>query len=152
LDQLNSVGKWLGGHRASLNALKRVPQPIESILDVGCGGGHMTLLMGHEYPQAKVVGIELNPSAIEYAKGNQKKQPSPSPNVTFQWRRQAELLGSPKSYDVVISSLVCHHMEDAELIDFLKKACTVAKKRVIVNDLHRHPIALWTFQALTPIF
>ena len=51
-----------------------------------------------------------------------------------------------------MATLVCHHMQDATLIDFLKKACSIAKRKVILNDLHRHPLALWGFQALAPLF
>jgi 2-polyprenyl-3-methyl-5-hydroxy-6-metoxy-1,4-benzoquinol methylase len=136
LNKLDRIGRWLGGNRANLAALNRVAPPPTSILDVGCGGGHFTLLMAQHFPQAKVVGLELNPLANAYA-----KQLNSPKNVIFQWRKEPELTDLPRSYDVVIATLVCHHMNDETLIAFIKKCCTIAKKKVILNDLHRHPLA-----------
>ncbi len=152
LQKLSRVGRWLGGNAANFRALNRVSPSLESILDVGCGGGDFTILMAQHYPEAKVVGIEINPLAIDYAKRLLAAQTHPPANVIFQWRKQAELPDPPKSYDVVMATLVCHHMQDATLIDFLKKACAIAKRKVILNDLHRHPFALWSFQALATLF
>ena len=41
---------------------------INTILDVGCGGGWFSRVLGKRYPGAKVVGIDTNPSGIEFAK------------------------------------------------------------------------------------
>ncbi|MCE5316813.1 MAG: methyltransferase domain-containing protein [Parachlamydia sp.] len=141
LVKLDRVGRWLGGHAANFEALKRF-QP-SSILDVGCGGGLFTIAMAKRYPQAKVVGIEVNPLAIAFA----KKQVAPA-NVSFELRQDLP----EKSYDVVIATLVCHHMDDESLVAFLKKAKKIATKGVILNDLHRHPLALLGFQVISPLF
>ena len=56
-----------------------------------------------------------------------------------------------KSLDVVTATLVCHHLTDKELPLFIKDACRIAKDGVIINDLHRHPLAGAGFAALAPI-
>jgi len=152
LFHLDRVGKWLGGDRATFSALSRMDQSPSSILDVGCGGGLNTLKLALRYPKAKVVGIDLNTMAIDFANQRLASIPNPPRNLTFECRLQEKLEESEKSYDVVISTLVCHHMPDQDLIDFISRARQIAKKRVILNDLHRHPLAFYLFKLISPIF
>lgn len=142
LIKLDRVGRWLGGNAANWEALERY-QP-HSILDVGCGGGLFTIAMAKHFPQAKVLGIEVNSLAVAFA----KRQADLPLNVSFELRQELP----DQSFDVVISTLVCHHMDDQSLITFLKKAKKIAAKCVILNDLHRHPLALLGFQAISPLF
>jgi 2-polyprenyl-3-methyl-5-hydroxy-6-metoxy-1,4-benzoquinol methylase len=150
LYQLDRIGRFLGGDRATFWALKQLPFPPTSILDVGCGGGLFTLRLAAHYPQAQVVGIDISPDAIAFAQEHLKNnQPSLS-NIQF-------LVSSPQideksQFDVVMATLVCHHLSDQELISFLQQACRIAKQAVILNDLHRHPLATMGFAALVPIF
>ncbi len=147
LEQLDRVGRWLGGNRASLKALQVIPE-INHLLDVGCGGGHFTLAMAKKYPKAAVLGVDVNPLAIDFA----NRELTHPPNLSFQLLPFPKLDYPPKSFDVVIATLVCHHMEDAEIVEFLKQASRIAKKQVIINDLHRHRLALLGFNILSPIF
>lgn len=145
--KLDLIGKWLGGDQATISALKRMDPPPQSILDVGCGGGLSTIRLGLQFPQAQILGIDLNPLAIAFA----KTRLAP-PNVSFEARAQGELREPSKSYDAVISTLVCHHLTDKDLIEFISKSCLVAKRKVIINDLHRHPLALFLFKCISPLF
>ena len=56
-----------------------------------------------------------------------------------------------KSYDVVLSTLVCHHLSDEQLTSFFSSAQRIARKKVIINDLHRHPLALLLFKMASPV-
>lgn len=150
LHKLNRIGKWLGGDLASFSALSKMsPQP-QTILDVGCGGGFFTLKLAEKVPDAKILGIDLNSDAIQFALQQQLLKPHLR-NVTFETRSQEELSEPQKSADLVISTLVCHHLPDQKLIDFISKACQIAKRKVIFNDLHRHPLALFLFKIIAPI-
>ncbi len=152
LKQLNKIGIWLGGNAASLEALKKMPKAPGSILDVGCGAGFFTIQMAKYFPQAKIVGIDINPQAIDFANNLLVGMPKRPANVSFILKTQPELNELPKSFDVVLSTLVCHHLDDEVLIGFLQKACLVAKQKVIINDLHRHPLAYAAFKAISPLF
>jgi len=146
IKQLDKVGRWLGGDKASFKALKSIAQPPDSILDVGCGGGLFTIKMARYFPKAFIKGIDLNPLAISFAKDLE----APS-NVLFELCDSPDLNEKPRSYDVVISTLVCHHMSDRSLVEFLQRANQIARKKVIINDLHRHPMALCLFTLICPI-
>ena len=143
---LDRIGRWLGGDVGTYAALDRMEPEPDSILDVGCGGGSFTNRLARKYPHAKVLGIDLNQQAIEYA----RSQNCPS-NLSFESKEQGKLEESPKSYDVVLSTLVCHHLSDEELIDFIKRAVLVARRRVIFNDLDRNPMAYYLFKFIGPI-
>ena len=45
-------------------------EPPGTLLDVGCGGGATGLLVKQKFPGTRVVGIEINPSAAEHARGH----------------------------------------------------------------------------------
>lgn len=145
LAKLNKVGEYLGGDRASFKAMRKLPFSPSSILDVGCGGGGFTQKLGEAYPDSHVRGIEISSSAVKYAKMHHRLK-----NVTFDCCYLKDI--PAKSYDVVIATLVCHHLTDEDLISFLEDCLRVAKKNVMINDLHRHPIAWTAFRLLAPLF
>lgn len=148
LIQLGRIGRFLGGDRATLWAFSKLPKAPTSILDVGCGGGQMTLKLAHRYPKAKVRGIDLSKEAINFAKA----QATPLPrNLKFSICKTPELVEPQKSVDVLTSTLVCHHLSDDEIIDFLKRSMIIAREAVIFNDLHRHPLATAIFSAIAPL-
>ena len=101
LIQLDKVGRWLGGDRATLKALNRLNPKPDSILDVGCGGGHFTARMASQFSKSKVVGIDVNPQAIAFAR--QHALLRPQNNLAFELRklqfdepkRKATMLSSP---------------------------------------------------------
>jgi 2-polyprenyl-3-methyl-5-hydroxy-6-metoxy-1,4-benzoquinol methylase len=45
-----------------------VAEPPGTVLDVGCGGGATGKLLKEKFPGTRVVGIEINPRAAEYAR------------------------------------------------------------------------------------
>lgn len=148
LYQLDRVGRFLGGDRATFKAFERLKSSPSSILDVGCGGGLFTQRLAQRYPQTEVVGIDISQEAIAFA----QKHTSSEPNIQFIVPLSPQLDYPPNRFDVVTSTLVCHHLSDQELIAFLKQACRTAKQAVILNDLHRHPLATAGFATLVPLF
>lgn len=151
LYQLGRIGQFLGGDRATLKAFKQLKTSPSSILDVGCGGGFFTILLASSFPDALVVGVDISQEAITIAKDNLKRLKTPLPHIQF-FVPITPKLDESSQFDVVTATLVCHHLSDQELISFLKQACHVAKQAVILNDLHRHPLATLGFAMLTPLF
>lgn len=152
LFQLSRIGKYLGGNRATLQKFRSLSPSPTSILDVGCGGGFFTLMLAKAYPHAHVVGIDISQAAVDYAKEMLAKDAPPVTNLTFSVPPTPELTEPPKSYDVVTATLVCHHLTDVQIVQFLRSALSTAKRAVIINDLHRHPIAYGTFSIIAPLF
>lgn len=150
LHQLDRIGRYLGGNRATLKNLHTLPKP-NSILDVGCGGGHFTMELAKQFPMAQVVGIDISTEAIAFARN--KLQNTNIGNVLFEVPTSEQLSYSPNSFDIVTSTLMCHHLKDDQLIDFLKKSYQIATKTIIINDLHRHWLAYVSFALIAkPLF
>ncbi len=149
LTQLARIGRYLGGDKASLKTLKTL-EPPHSILDVGCGGGHFTMALGGHFSEAQILGVDISTQAIAFA--NSTLAQTALKNVKFEVSVTPELSFLPDSFDVVISTLVCHHLSDVSLIEFMRRAYQVAKKYVIINDLHRHPLAYRGFDLISSLF
>lgn len=154
--QLDRIGRFLGGDQATFSALGRLSQLPSSILDVGCGGGGFTMRLAAKYPGAEVVGIDINHEAIAFAQEQLKRERllngcSVLQNVRFQHASLGQI-SEEASFDVAIASLVCHHLADVELSVFLQQACRIANQSVILNDLHRHPMATGGFALIAPLF
>lgn len=152
LVKLDQIGKWLGGDSATFASLKKMNPYPDSILDVGCGGGLFTIKLASFFSKAKIAGIDLNSLAIQFAKQQLLRIHPPLKNIEFECTKEEKLQQTSRSYDAVIATLVCHHLSDQEFIDFISSACKIAKKRVIINDLHRHPFAHFLFRIVSPVF
>lgn len=119
------------------------------LLDVGFGDGDMLRAIARWAARrgivAELVGIDLNPSSAPAARAHTP------PDLAIEWRTgdYAELAGS--GFDLVISSLVAHHMTHAQLVAFLRFMEAEARIGWFVNDLHRHRVAHLGFPLLAGI-
>lgn len=149
LHQLSRIGRFLGANKATLEAFHKVKN-TQSILDVGCGGGHFTMQLAKQFPKVQVTGIDISLPAIELAQKALAK--TQMRNIKFEIPPSPQLMLPSNSFDVVTFTLVCHHLNDEQLIDFLKRSYRVAKKSIIINDLHRHWIAYMGFALIAGPF
>ena len=120
------------------------------VLDVGFGDGDMlrriarwAVRHGHA---AELVGVDLNPRSELAARAHTP------PDMAIRWVTgdYADLVGEP--WDVVISSLVAHHMTHGQLVDFLRFMDAHARAGWLINDLHRHRFAHAGFPLLATLF
>lgn len=146
--QLARIGKLLGGDKASLQMFYNLPK-VGTILDVGCGGGTFAIELARKFPHVEITGIDISPQAIKFA--NKQLKGKNLNNVHFEVPSNLESFAS-HSFDVVTSTLVCHHLNDEQLIDFLRQSYRVAKQAVVINDLHRHWLAYSSFRIIAQIF
>lgn len=116
------------------------------LLDVGFGDGDMLRRIARWAAKrgvaVELVGIDLNPRSEAAARAH---TPAGLPIV---WRTgdYADLAG--EGWDVVISSLVAHHMTTDQLVAFLRFMEAEARLGWLVNDLHRHGFAYRGFPLL----
>ncbi len=151
LDTLASINKWLGGNNVTINGLKKIlgsypkNEPI-TIIDLGCGGGDMLRRISSygkkEGYTFKLIGIDANKDAMIHARHLSKNYRDISFIDCDIFSEEFETL----QYDLVLSTLFLHHFKEEEIIDILSKAKNKAKLGIIVNDLHRHPMAYYLFK------
>ena len=120
------------------------------VLDVGFGDGDMLRRIARWAARRRhaveLVGVDLNPRSELAARAHTP------PDMAIRWVTgdYADLAGEP--WDVVISSLVAHHMTHAQLIAFLRFMEAHARVGWLVNDLHRHRFAHAGFPLLATLF
>jgi Methyltransferase domain len=139
------ANRWFGGASAVrfglAHALDRVP-PGETLalLDLGTGMGDLPRVAVQwglrRGVRIEPVGLELNRAAAALA-------------------RQGGLqtivacAGTPpirdKAVDVVLVSQVAHHLDPRSVIDLFRTCDRLARRAVIVADLHRHALAAPSF-------
>lgn len=131
------------------DALARIPG-VPLILDVGFGAGDMlraiAVMLRKQGRAARLVGIDLNPRSEAAARGMTPAalEVSWRTGDAFAWPE-----GDPP--DLVISSLVTHHMDDDEIVRFLAWMDATARHGWFVNDLHRHAFAWHGFTAMATL-
>ena len=120
------------------------------LLDVGFGDGDMLRAIarwasgkGHRFD---LVGVDHNPSS-ELAARAHGEAPLP---IRWVMGDYADLAGEP--WDLVISSLVAHHMTREELVAFLRFMEAHSRRGWLVNDLHRHAFAYHSFPLFARLF
>jgi SAM-dependent methyltransferase len=152
IEDLARVNTWTLGRGPTLafirRALKgRAESGAPVIIDVGYGAGDMLRAiarrLAREGRSARLVGFDINPRSEPVA-----RRLSPADlKIDF---RTGDALAIPahEPVDIVISSLVTHHMEDDEIVRFLQWMESRAGLGWFVNDLHRHWLSYHGFRVL----
>jgi SAM-dependent methyltransferase len=132
---------WLEGlvaaHPASAAPLR--------IVDVGCGYGD-TLRMIDRWAAKRGVpvmltGIDLNPDAIRAA-----REATPS-SQQIEWLVGDALADHTNGpIDVVICSLLTHHLTNSQIVLFLRWMEQTARRGWFIDDLHRKPMPYHLFR------
>lgn len=147
LRSLRRVNRWFLGYRPTLAWLEQLPLNAERplhIVDVGCGGGDLLREIAAWSRQRgmalQLTGIDLNPYAIRAA-----KEATPT-QLGISWvTGDALAFRSELQVDVIVSSLMTHHLEDEEIVRFLRWMENTARLGWFINDLERSEVCYRTF-------
>ena len=125
---------------------------IERILDLGCGPGNITFLLGESLPHTPVLGVDGAGAMLTLAEERQAQAPERWAHVHF---HQALLplvaealapLPAPFAppYDLIVSNSLLHHLHDPAVLWNTVRALGGPGTLVVVRDLRRpaHPDAL----------
>jgi SAM-dependent methyltransferase len=101
-------------------------------LDIGCGNAPLTIRLAHQYPAAHVTGIDYWSEKWEYSKGiceRNAQTEGVAERVAFQRASASALQFTDESFDLVVSNLVFHEVDDAkDKRELLREALRVVKK------------------------
>jgi len=155
LKELDVINNRLGGYNASrkgLATILKTTKPVNTILDIGFGGGD-SIKQLQKYCEKKNVkmffyGVDLKDDCVKYARNNLATI-SNKQLICDDYRNiSADLL---KKIDVIHCSLFLHHLTDEEIIGLLKfgksNDCVI-----LANDLQRNWFAYNSIKVLTAIF
>lgn len=115
---------------------KALIQPGDSVLDVGCGTGEVTLLAKTRAKTGKAYGIDPAPEMIAVA---QKKAARKKLDIDFRVGVIESLPFPDASIDVVTSSLMMHHLPEELKTRGLNEIYRVLKPggRLLIADFMR---------------
>ena len=139
LRSLETVNRWLLGYRPTLAWLERLPHgsrdPVH-IVDVGSGGGDLLRQIAgwarRRGIAVQLTGIDLNPYAARAAGESTPKE------LGIEWVTGDALEYRPnKAVDIVVSSLLAHHLENEEIVVLLRWMEATVQVGWFINDLER---------------
>jgi 2-polyprenyl-3-methyl-5-hydroxy-6-metoxy-1,4-benzoquinol methylase len=151
LKKLFRINKLFGFFRSTVKILGQFSN-ASTLLDIGCGGGLFILNLSKIFPHMQMLGIDISETAINAAQQSLQTWQKKNSHIRVSFRCQE--LGQPvipkNKFDIILATLVFHHLNDNELVDFLRQTYMAAGKAVIINDLHRHPLAHWLYRLTSP--
>lgn len=136
LNDLSRVNRWTLAARPTLSFLSRATGSATRLrlLDVGFGHGDMLRRIARWAKRrgvcAELVGADLNPKSEQAARAATAEDL----NIDY---RTGDYRDQPGPFDVIVSSLVAHHMSDPELREFIRFMEQNATRGWLINDLHR---------------
>jgi SAM-dependent methyltransferase len=139
LRSLEQVNLLLLGYRPTIAWLKRLPRDLRDplhIVDVGSGGGDLLRKIAGwargRGLDVHLTGIDLNPYAARAAEESTPRE------LGITWVTGNALAFRPeRPVDIVVSSLMAHHLEDDEIVILLRWMEATAKVGWFINDLER---------------
>jgi len=154
LDHLATINKWLGGNLVTINGIEKLLKNHAKneeviILDLGCGNGDMLRQVadfgrkrGYNF---KLIGIDANPTTVNYARDLSQNYPEISYSQQDIFSKEFQSV----AYDIALCTLFLHHFKDDFILKFVETLTRNAQTGVVINDLHRHPLAYILFQLLS---
>jgi ubiquinone/menaquinone biosynthesis C-methylase UbiE len=153
LKEARLINRWLGDVRALRLTLQDEAWISKaasiSILDIGAGSGELLKAAKELVGPRKtfLVGAEMSAAAARnIARRNQEFGA-----VALQCDG-TELPFDDDSFDVVMCSLLLHHLSDTQAERLIGEMQRVAKRQFIVIDLHRSPLPFYLYRTFAPIF
>ncbi|GED96164.1 methyltransferase domain-containing protein [Gordonia crocea] len=88
-----------------ITAVDRGPADVDSIVDLGCGPGHLTHYLRQRWPDATILGVDSSPAMIEQA-----TRTNDDPRVRYETADITTWSGGP--VDLVVSNAMFQWVED----------------------------------------
>jgi ubiquinone/menaquinone biosynthesis C-methylase UbiE len=154
--ELQLVNHWLGDASALRRTLLREIEGADlksfTVLDVGAGSGELLRVVADwarkEGRRARLVGLELN----ERSASAIVEQSEESQCIAAIRGDGLRLPFTDEAFDYAICSLFTHHFKDQQVIAILREMGRVARRRVFIIDLHRHPVAYYFYTTVGHLF
>lgn len=154
LSELETINHTLGGYGPSLGGLEAlVPEGCRhlTVLDVGTGGADVPMKMvdwGRQRGiRVEVTGIDLAETTIAYA----RRRACDYDSIHLELQDLFQL-PEERQFDVVHAAAVLHHFVGDSAVRALAAMYAHARLGIVVNDLHRHPLAWGGIRVLTTAF
>ena len=152
LRELRIINRFLGGASTSVSALAPLlassRQPVR-LLDVGCGGADVPVAIVEWCRRRRiavhVTVVDLGRDACRHARA----YTGAYPEIEVCRADVFHLPFREPAFDVAHCSLFLHHFTQAEIARILRMLAGQVRQGIVINDLHRHPLAYFAIWVLT---
>jgi ubiquinone/menaquinone biosynthesis C-methylase UbiE len=156
LRELKTINRLLGGNgvtnRGLSQVVQRFPQDYYSLVDLGCGGGDMIAVMqawaSKKHIPIQFIGADANANTIALAKERQANLKG----IHWQVANVFDPGFLDEQVDIATCTLFTHHFTDEELVQLFQGLKRKVRLAIVINDLHRHPLAYYSIKWLTRWF
>ena len=154
LDRIATINRWLGSNAATLGGIKQLLKSVDktktiSIVDLGCGSGDVLRAIakfGHKKGlKFQLLGIDANADTLDYA----AEQSEDFPEISFRKMDVTSADFKELKFDIAIATLFLHHFTKEQLQELLFHMLQQSTLGVVINDLHRHPLAYKAFKVIS---
>jgi len=154
LAEIGVVNRFLGGISTSLAGLAPLlaagRDPVR-VLDLGTGGADIPVAIARWCRQrrvrAHIVAVDLGRDACRVALERTRAYPE----IAICRADVLALPFPPRSFHVAHCAMFLHHFTQEAIADILDRLAATVIDGIIINDLHRHPVAYHGIRFLTRI-
>lgn len=144
------IGGWKQIYKNNIRPALLTAGADASVLDIGCGGGDILRMLNtfcrNDNLDVHFTGIEPDRRAIKYIENQQWPG-----NFSFENANSHELAHQKRTFTVVISNHLIHHLTAKELDNICADAETLADELVIFSDIERSDIGYLSFRTIAPL-
>lgn len=156
LREISFINRYLGDVRALKKSLFREIERKNlkefSVLDVGAGSGEFLREIAKfalkKNRKTKLYGLELN----EISAKSILRESKDFAEISSIRGDAFHLPFADNSFDYTICSLFTHHFLNEKIVEILKEMNRVSRQGIFVIDLHRHPLAYFSYKVFCKVF
>ncbi len=136
---------WRGTYHQRIRPLLTVGRK-GSLLDIGCGSGDVarSLALWAQQDGFSLAVTAIDPDGRAYEFASQARRVE---GVTYRQAHSSELVREGRTYDVVISNHILHHLDAGQLEGVLRDSESLSNSLALHNDLKRSNVAYLLFAA-----
>ncbi|MEO5987331.1 MAG: class I SAM-dependent methyltransferase [Candidatus Eisenbacteria bacterium] len=122
--------RLMSGFLRGLDSLLDQAGPMGSVLEVGCGEGHITARMVERYGRDRVTASDLSPEILDIARRGY-------PGLRFERQSVYDVGMDGRKWDLIVACEVFEHLDDPRRA---LRALAGAANRAIILSVPREPI------------
>jgi ubiquinone/menaquinone biosynthesis C-methylase UbiE len=146
LQVLSRVNRWFGGVSTTQKMIGRVAQASGirhfSVLEVAAGSGEVPELVRHRLAQD---GITIEVTLLDRASNHLPENCPGKDRIRTNQGIVGDALALPfadGAFDLVSCNLFAHHLDQQQLVQFVREGLRVSRRALLINDLVRNPLHL----------